>query len=199
MLFPPHHRWTSCQDNSAPTAESSWQSGSPRVDRNRQTAISTHLDHCAIPSCCLELASPPPSMVTRIEPRGSSLSSHRLPAPDADTRAVRSGGTPSSRFSMVSTMSPVPPDPGAHLACCLSVLGASSLRSSTPPGAAVASEFFHVIETLSAVIGSHLHRPTLIPGGADVSVMLAEREGPDLGDAAGRGAEGTDRRAVPGA
>ena len=33
----------------------------------------------------------------------------------------------------------------------------------------------NVIESLSAVIGFHLHRPTEIPRVAGVSVMLAER------------------------
>ena len=52
-------------------------------------------------------------------------------------------------------------------------LGASSLRSSTPRAGKVIS--FNVIESLSAVIGFHLHRPTVIPKDAGVSVMLAER------------------------
>ena len=53
-------------------------------------------------------------------------------------------------------------------------LGASSRRSSTPRAGAPIS--CNVIDSLSAVIGIHLHRPTVIPSGAGVSVRLAERE-----------------------
>ena len=47
------------------------------------------------------------------------------------------------------------------------------IRSSTPRAGRQTS--FNVIESLSAVIGLHLHRPTVIPKVAGVSVMLAER------------------------
>ena len=57
-------------------------------------------------------------------------------------------------------------------------LGASSLRSSTPRAGTETS--FNVIESLSAVIGFHLHRPTEITKVAGVSVTLAER-GPRRG------------------
>ena len=53
-------------------------------------------------------------------------------------------------------------------------LGASSRRSSTPRAGAPIS--CNVIDSLSADIGFHLHRPTVIPSGAGVSVRLAERE-----------------------
>ena len=52
-------------------------------------------------------------------------------------------------------------------------LGVTSLRSSTPRAGAPIS--FSVIDSLSVIIGSHLHRPTVIPRGTDVSSMLAER------------------------
>ena len=54
-------------------------------------------------------------------------------------------------------------------------LGASSLRSSTSRAGTETS--FNVIESLSAVIGFHLRRPTEIPKVAGVSVMFAERAG----------------------
>ena len=54
--------------------------------------------------------------------------------------------------------------------------GASSRRSSTPRAGASIS--CNVIDSLSAVIGIHLHRPTVISRGAGVSVRLAERVGP---------------------
>ena len=54
-----------------------------------------------------------------------------------------------------------------------SVLGASSLRSSNPStGSGVPSIF---IESLATDMSIHLHRPTLIPRGLGVSLMLAER------------------------
>ena len=62
---------------------------------------------------------------------------------------------------------------GAGLAPLARALGVSSLRSSTPR--ARASTSFNVIDSLSVTIGSHLHRPTVIPRGAGVSSMLAER------------------------
>ena len=64
---------------------------------------------------------------------------------------------------------------GAGLAPLARALGVSSLRSSTPRARAPIS--FNAIDSLSVTIGSHLHRPTVIPratGGAGVSSMLAE-------------------------
>ena len=65
---------------------------------------------------------------------------------------------------------------GAGFAPLARALGVSSLRSSTPRARAPTS--FSVIDSLSVTIGSHLHRPTVIPRGAGVSVMLAERDPP---------------------
>ena len=48
------------------------------------------------------------------------------------------------------------------------------LATTSGPGTELS---FNVIGSLSAVIGVHLHRPTVIPKDAGVSVMLAEREG----------------------
>ena len=64
---------------------------------------------------------------------------------------------------------------GAGLVPLARALGVSSLRSSTPRARAPTS--FNVIDSLSVTIGSHLHRPTVIPRGAGVSSMLAERGG----------------------
>ena len=64
---------------------------------------------------------------------------------------------------------PSPPGPAPASRDSLGLLGVSSPRSSTPRARAPIS--FHVI-------GSHLHRPTAIPRGADVSSMLAERGSP---------------------
>ena len=65
---------------------------------------------------------------------------------------------------------------GAGFARLARVLGVSSLRSSTPRARALIS--FNVIDSLAVIIGAHLHRPTVIPKDAGVSVMLAEREAP---------------------
>ena len=52
-------------------------------------------------------------------------------------------------------------------------LGVEERRDEAPRAGAPIS--CNVIDSLSAVIGIHLHRPTVIPSGAGVSVMLAER------------------------
>ena len=70
------------------------------------------------------------------------------------------------RFGLATTS-------GSGVGLARPALGASSLRSSTPRAGTETS--FNVIESLSAVIGFHLHRPTEIPKVAGVSVMLAER------------------------
>ena len=70
------------------------------------------------------------------------------------------------RFGLATTS-------GSGVGLARPALGASSLRSSTPRAGAETS--FNVIESLSAVIGFHLHRPTEILKVAGVSVMLAER------------------------
>ena len=72
------------------------------------------------------------------------------------------------RFGLATTS-------GSGVGLARPALGASSLRSSTPRAGTETS--FNVIESLSAVIGFHLHRPTEIPKVAGVSVMLAERAG----------------------
>ena len=73
------------------------------------------------------------------------------------------------RFGLATTS-------GSGVGLARPALGASSLRSSTPRAGTETS--FNVIESLSAVIGFHLHRPTEIPKVAGVSVMLAERAAP---------------------
>ena len=70
------------------------------------------------------------------------------------------------RFGLATTS-------GSGVGLTRPALGASSLRSSTPRAGTETS--FNVIESLSAVIGFHLRRPTEIPKVAGVSVMLAER------------------------
>ena len=72
------------------------------------------------------------------------------------------------RFGLATTS-------GSGVDPALPALGASSLRSSTPRAGRATS--FNIIESLSAVIGLHLHRPTVIPKVAGVSGMLAERAG----------------------
>ena len=70
------------------------------------------------------------------------------------------------RFGLATTS-------GSGVGLARPALGASSLRSSSPRAGTETS--FNVIESLSAVIGFHLRRPTEIPKVAGVSVMLAER------------------------
>ena len=72
------------------------------------------------------------------------------------------------RFGLATTS-------GSGVGLARPALGASSLRSSTPRAGTETS--FNVIESLSAVIGLDLRRPTEIPKVAGVSVMLAERVG----------------------
>ena len=70
------------------------------------------------------------------------------------------------RFGLATTS-------GSGVGLARPALGASSLRSSTPRAGRETS--FNVIASLSTVISLHLHRPTVIPKVAGVSVMLAER------------------------
>ena len=72
------------------------------------------------------------------------------------------------RFGLATTS-------GSGVGLARPALGASSLRSSTPRAGRETS--FNVIASLSTVISLHLHRPTVIPKVAGVSVMLAERAG----------------------
>ena len=77
---------------------------------------------------------------------------------------------------------------GAGFAPFARALEVEERSDETPRARAPTS--FSVIDSLSVTIGSHLHRPTVIPRGAGVSVMLAER-GPATSRLAASAADST--------